>query len=292
GVKAGTVITNQATLNFIVGDSASYSIRSNEVKSLVDQVLDFVLEWQDSEPIEIYEGAKQKVLTLSLLNTGNGKDDISLSFVEDGLFSSSIESIELFVDVNSNGTFDSDDKTLSSVSLDADISTNLFLVTSLKDDINITAEYFDIEVKAKSLIGGSGVKGTLYEGKGVDGVDAIDGINGAIASEKVTYHLFTQTPVFTKTVRYFDSQEYYLVSLDLNIQGNSDLKNIHLEDSVPRGLVYRKNSIRFKQELQTDKKDSDFAYFDFNINSLALDLPSTRLPKQILVTYILDKEVR
>jgi len=292
GVKAGTVITNQAILNFSIGNSISYTVKSNEVKSIVMQVLDLILQWQDSKPVELYQGAKKKVITLSLLNNGNGKDKISLYFNENSSVSSDIESMNLYIDSNKNGVFDNEDKVVTNVVLDEDKYENIFLVTSLKDNALIEEDSLNVEVKAKSDIGGSGIKGTFYQGKGVGGVDAVDGVSGGVAIQNVVYSLVYQNPSFKKSVKYFEGGDYFLVSLNLNIEGNANLKNIHIEDEVPKGLFYRRNSIRLNQKLQTDQKDDDNAYFDFNLNRLALDFPSAKLPKKFLVTYILDKEAR
>ncbi len=293
GVRAGTIIKNQATLNFSVGDETSlYSISSNEVKDVVSQVLNFVLKWQDSEPCEIYEGAKDKVLNLSLRNDGNGKDTILLSFLEDSAFGSLVESMSVFVDSNKNGYFDKNDKSIDEINLDADEQRKIFLVTSLKENISTSKDKLEVEIKAKSKIGGSGIKGTVFKGRGENGVDAIDGVNGGIAYEKVDYKLIKQSPTFIKRVEYFKKQRYYLVSLYLDFEGNANLKNLHLTDRVPRGLSYRKNSIRFNKRYQSDKKDGDFASFDFNINKLSIDIRNLKLPNKVLVTYILNRRRR
>jgi hypothetical protein len=132
GVKAGTIISNQATLNFSVGDSASYSITSNEVQNSVSQVLSMLLKWQDTKPVKLYDGAGEKVLNLSVLNNGNGKDKISISYTEDSSLSSIVKSMDIFIDSNKNGVFDKYDKKLQTLSLDADEEQKIFLVSSLK----------------------------------------------------------------------------------------------------------------------------------------------------------------
>jgi hypothetical protein len=101
-----------------------------------------------------------------------------------------------------------------------------------------------------------------------------------------------QKPTFKKSVRYFEKGNYFLVTLLLNIDGNAVLKNLHLTDSCPRGLYYRKNSIRVDDIKQSDAKDRDMAYFDFKVNRLNVDLQSFKLAKSLKVTYILDKEVK
>jgi len=292
GVKAGTVITNQATLDFSMGDGASFSIKSNEVKNIVSQVLNFVLEWQNSKPVEIYKGAKQKILNLSLKNEGNGKDNISIDLAKDSSLDAFVESMQLYADTNKNGVLDKEDSVLSSLFLEADQEMDIFLVTSMKDDVYSQSSHLDIKVSAKSNLGGSGEKGTVHVGKGVDGVDAVDGISGGVSSKDVYYELRSQKPTFKKSVEYFKDRGYYLVTLELDIKGNTTLKNLVLTDRMPLGLRYRKNSIKFNKKYQSDKKDSDFASFDFRVNRLTLNLAQLKLPNKVMVTYILDKEVR
>ncbi len=288
GVRAGTVISNQALLNFSVGDGFSYTIKSNEVKNIVSQVINFVLNWQDTKPVKIYPGAEKKVLTLSLKNEGNGKDDISVNYFEDSSFSQNIKSIKLYKDENKNGLFDSEDRVFDHVELEPDKKIDFFVVTSLKDSIDSLSKKLEISIEAKSNIGGSGVKGRVYKGRGENGVDAIDGVNGGIYKKIVFYNFIKDETTLKKEVVYFKKKRYFLVSLYLNFN-STNLKQIHLSDRVPRGLYYRKNSIKVDHKYQSDKKDGDMASFDFNINTLHVDIKNLQKPKKILVTYILDR---
>ena len=291
GVKAGTVITNQASLSFSVGNSNKFSIVSNVVESKVSQVLDLILKWQDIEPVKIYEGAEKKVLTFSLVNQGNGKDDIKLQKKITDL--SIVKDMEIYIDTNKNGSFDSSDKKIDRLNLEADEKREVFIVTSAKDSFAVNKKLLNVILSAKSTIGGSGIRGKVYPHKGIDGVDAIDGINGGIYSDIGKYEIVTQNTLFKKSVKFFERYNYYLVTLDINFEGSkANLKNIKISDDIPKNLYYRKNSIRVNKEYQTDKKDNDLANFDFRRRRLYVSFSSLKVPKRVSITYILDKEVR
>ncbi len=292
GVRAGTIIKNQATIDFSLVGGASFSLKSNEVKNVVSQVLNPILLWQDSEDVDIYEGAKDKVLKLSLRNDGNGKDDLKFSLKEDSSLSSFVESMGIYIDTNQNGYFDEEDNLVKSIKLEPDEKRDIFLVSSLKKSVLTSQKKLNVEVDAVSKLGGSGIKGKVHKNRGENGVDAIDGINGGVAKRDVYYSLKSCMPYITKEVKYYKKQRYYLVSLYINFDGNGRVGTVHIEDRVPRGLSYQKGSIRVNERYQSDKKDNDLASFDFNINRLSVDVKTLDVPKRMLVTYILKRRRR
>lgn len=290
GVKAGTVITNMATMSFSVGDSQLYSIKSNTVNSTVLQLLSLSLIWQDSNPVEIYEGAIQKVLTFSAINNGNGNDNLLLSYLVEPSLSGFVSQMQIFEDTNSDGKFTKEDIPVSDLSLDADVQKTFFLVTSLKESSSLDATKLAIDLEVTSKRGGSGVKGAFHEGKGVDGVDAIDGVDGGVSSEELFYKVITQKSVFTKRVTYNEKDRYFLVELSAKFSGNATLKNLNLNDDIPEGLLYRKNTIKLDGHYQSDKKDSDIASYDDKRKRVFLSFNQIVLSRNIDVSYIVEKE--
>lgn len=290
GVRAGTVITNMATMSFSIGDSQKYSMKSNTVKSTVLQLLSLSLIWQDSNPIEIYEGAKKKVLTCSVINNGNGNDIVLFKSKVEASLADSVSEIVIYEDTNENGKFDQGDLKTNQSSLEADMKKTLFLLTSLKEDLDLDVTKLKIDLSATSKRGGSGIRGTLHEGKGVDGVDAIDGVDGGVSREELFYKVVFQKPTFTKRVTYDKENRYFLVELFVNLNGNATLKNINLNDEIPEGLLYRKNSIKLNGHYQSDKKDRDSARYDDRRKSVFLSFNQIALSKNINISYILEKE--
>ena len=293
GVKAGTVITNQSFLSFsIEGSTIVNTISSNIVKSKVLQVLNSVLKWQDSKAPILYE-AGENVIHLSLRNDGNGEDKYRFDIDYDQVISSIINKVAVYEDSNKNGYFDSLDTKVTNLKLDIDKSVSLFLVTKLKDSLSsYEKDNISFSISAISLRGGSGIKGKLHAGQGVDGVDAIDGINGGIAKDNVYYLFKKQVPTFKKEVKYFEKEKYFLVNILFDVSGDGEIKNFTLFDDIPKGVRYRKNSLKLNKKYQTDKKDSDTMSYDFRLKRVYFKTSKIILPHKYQISYIVDKEDR
>jgi hypothetical protein len=290
GVKAGTVITNVATMSFSIGDGISHSLTSNVVESRVLQLLSLSLIWQNSSAVEIYEGAKERVLNFTLVNSGNGSDSVAITKSIDAKLDTTISSMKIYRDTNSNGAFDQTDEEVDTLSLGIDAKEELFLVTSLKSNVLIGDPKLVVNLKARSNRGGSGIKGSLHKGKGVGGIDAVDGVNGGVDSKVLFYSVVSQRPTFQKKVTIKEDGKYFLVELSANISGNANLKNMLLKDDIPEGLLYRKNTLKLNGHYLSDKKDSDSANYDDKRSQVELSFKEIALPKDILFSYIVEKE--
>jgi len=180
GVLAGTEISNFATLQYEM-DGVSYTTDSNTITDKVDQVIDVSVVWQDAAPVDVSIGEKNRVLTFKVTNTGNGKDTFDLTLESNSTCPFGIENPRIFMDTNSNGIFDiSTDQIVSSITLEADNFSTIFLVADMPTSSFPCEIIFSNTIAAKSNIGGSGVPGTTFPGAGTDGVFAVDGMSGGV----------------------------------------------------------------------------------------------------------------
>ncbi|MFO7982450.1 MAG: hypothetical protein R6V08_03270 [Desulfuromonadales bacterium] len=79
GTTSGTLVDNQATLDYQVGGIDQTQVDSNQVDFLVDKKVDLTVTEQDGALVEVTPGATNQVLTFSVTNTGNDVQDVALS---------------------------------------------------------------------------------------------------------------------------------------------------------------------------------------------------------------------
>ncbi len=186
GVYAGTVITNVATLSFEV-DSDQKSIVSNQTKDVVAQLLNVDVDSLDTQGIAVKAWDTDRVLTFKVTNSGNGTDSFKLSVTHDPKSKFRAKNKRLYKDINGNKSFDKNDQQAYTLELSADESRTIFIVGDITDiKLEQTSKNI-IYLKAKSTIGGSGKKGTIYIAKGIKKVDAIDGVNGGVDVDESAY---------------------------------------------------------------------------------------------------------
>ncbi len=79
GTAAGTVISNLATVKYMIGPGPPATATSNTVSFRVDEIIQPVLTWQDATPVAVNTPGSNAVLTFLLTNGGNGPEAFSLT---------------------------------------------------------------------------------------------------------------------------------------------------------------------------------------------------------------------
>ncbi len=257
GVKAGTVITNIATLDYKMGDK-DYHTKSNIQKSVVAQLIDVKVSWLDAQDITVVSGDKKRALVFKVLNSGNGVDRFNL--IKEYLEHKSDfkpERSRVFLDINKNYYLDSHDRVRKTVTLQPDDEQLVFIVCDIgmqQDTQNDEKAYYSL--KAVSRKGGSGVSGIVHRKKGVKKVDAIDGLSGGIGEDEGDYKFLKATLILQKSVEQ-DDDENITVTLDISVDGEGAVKNVKIVDEIPDETIYIKNSLKLNDISLTDKKDGD-----------------------------------
>ncbi len=261
GVKAGTIIKNRATLSYTFSKKR-YTIKSNQAKSVVDQIVDVALSWMDTAPVNVSSNENDSLLRFQIVNSGNGFDRFRL-FAKKLKYKShfQIKKIKLYVDTNKNGVFDSEDHPQKTIKLKADEKRFIFLSSKIAQNRKVANRSLSyIELKAVSKLGGSSKPGTIYRAKGIKGVDVIDGLSGGVAEVEGSYK-FLKAKVRLKKRVYLDKNGDIVVKLSLLVEGRGRVRRVKIRDLIPKKTRYIKNSILLDNKALTDRKDSDEAYY-------------------------------
>ncbi len=257
GVKAGTIIKNQASMSFTL-HKKRHTVKSNISKSIVDQVVDVELSWMDGSEVAISEGERKKVLTFKILNSGNYKDRFNLSLRE--ILNRSgfrLQKSKIYIDRNHNLRFDSYDRVRKTISLNEDESGVVFVVSSLGKKVEAkNRDEAIVELRAVSKKGGSGERGHIYPRKGVKRVDVIDGVSGGIARSEGIYRFLKANVVLNKDV-YQEESGDIVVRINVTVEGDGIAKKVKVIDEIPDETIYIKNSLKLDEKYISDKKDSD-----------------------------------
>ncbi len=256
GVRAGTVIQNSATLSFSL-DEENFSIESNVEKSVVAQLIDVKVSWMDTRAVVVSAGERKKVLTFRVINNGNGRDRFTLKADElDYKSAFSLKSKKIYLDTNNNFRFDASDRERKAVTLGEDKEKLVFVVSRIDKKLSATnGRQNFVSLKATSQVGGSGEKGTVHEGKGVDGVDAVDGFLGGMSEDEGVYTLLIANVIIKKDVYFVDG--LIAVSLTVTVGGEGHVRDVKIVDKIPHITKYVKGSLRLDGGYISDQRDND-----------------------------------
>ncbi len=256
GVPAGTVIQNSATLSFSL-DEETFSIESNVEKTIVAQLIDTKVSWMDTRAVTVSAGERKKVLTFRVINNGNGRDRFTLKADElDYKSAFSLKRKKIYLDTNNNFRFDASDRERKAVTLGADKEKLVFVVSRIDKRLSVASGSQNfVSLKAISKTGGSGEKGTVHEGKGVDGVDAVDGFSGGMSEDEGAYRLLIANVVIKKDVSFTDG--LITVSLTVTVRGEGYVRDVEIVDKIPNKTTYVKGSLRLDGGFLSDQRDGD-----------------------------------
>jgi len=282
GTSAGTVINNIATLDFVV-DNEQQQIESNVATDTVAQLIDLHIDSLDTKEITIKKGEELLPLSFQITNTGNGADQIELSYMINQKSDFQINGMILYIDSNHNKQFDTEDQISQKLSLEADESSVFFLSTKAEVLPKVSKRHSKciVTVKGRSTIGGSGERGKVHKNKGVEGVDAVDGEDGGVVEAVGVWEYESSKLLFikqTSTVKNrFGNNEpitgatiSYLVKI--STPHNVTAKNVVYKNPIPKNTEYKKGSIRLNGKKLSDCKDSDQGLYDSKNNLIKVDI--------------------
>jgi len=107
GTTAGTVVGNQATVNFKVGGTPQTPVFNATTTFLVDRKVNLTVA-QVGGAVSVAPGSTDQVMAFTVTNTSNAPLDFSLAATNDLVPVDQFDptSIRVFVDVNANGTYE------------------------------------------------------------------------------------------------------------------------------------------------------------------------------------------
>ncbi|MBI5170147.1 MAG: DUF11 domain-containing protein [Candidatus Eisenbacteria bacterium] len=219
---AGTPIGNQATATYLDATSNSYTVNSNPVVTVVQQVASFTLTAPGSR---LAAPGAQAVLPHVIQNTGNGTDSLSLSLVNLAGDDFDLTGLAIYADANGNGVPDN--------------------FTPLTNTGPIAAGGF-----FRFVIAGS-VPGTQLSGDvsrvRISAVSTFDAGQSAFNDDVVTV---TGNAVLnvTKAISASNGPSPsgpYTYTLTYTNAGNATATNVRFTDVIPAGMTYVAGSARW-----------------------------------------------
>ena len=100
-----------------------------------------------------------------------------------------------------------------------------------------------MNLKAISQIGGSGEKGMIHKGRGIDGVDAVDGFSGGMSEDEGSYQLLNANVILKKNVK-IDKDRLITVYLTVTVGGEGSVKDVNIVDVIPAQTIYVRKSLK------------------------------------------------
>jgi uncharacterized repeat protein (TIGR01451 family) len=249
---AGTTIGNQATATYTDAASNSYTVSSNPVTTLVQQVAGVTLT---ANGTRVSSPGGQAVFPHVVTNNGNGSDSFTLSASNIGGDDFDLTGLVLYVDADGNGVPDNFTPVTTTGPLPAGASYRFVAVGSVPGT-RIAGDASQITVNAVSVFDGGQTAVntdlvTVSSNAVVNVTKSINTPSGASPSGPYTY-----------TLAYTNS-------------GNATAGSVRLTDLVPAGMTYVAGSARWSSTGATVLSDADSSdthgagantiRFDFNV---------------------------
>ncbi len=180
GTASGTTVSNSATVDYEVGGVNQTDVTSNVATFVVDTKIDLTVTTTDAAAVSVAPGATAQVLTFSVTNTGNATQDFNLTSTAlgggTGAFGGTdnfdATSVSIYVDGNSNGSYDSGTDTATSINdLAADASATVFIVATIPAS-QVTGDIASYHLVAEARDAATG--NALTETVGADTAGSVD----------------------------------------------------------------------------------------------------------------------
>ncbi len=272
GTPAGTDIVTRASVTYAM-DGQARSGASNEISVRVDEVVDFVVVWQDAAAVEAFAGDAARPLAYLLQNTGNGRERYLLAALT-ALAGDDFDpgSARLFLDSDGDGRFDPalDEayvRGLNDPLLVADQATLLFLAADIPPD---AADGSTGTVKLVVTAGtGIGAPGTVVIGAGDGGTNAVLGASGGFGERTGAYAVIAVRLTVAKRAEVAapdggsDPRPGAVITYTIvtTVAGAGTARGVVITDPLPPHTAYRPDSLRLNGLVLTDGNDGDAGDF-------------------------------
>lgn len=231
---AGTSIGNQATATYQDAASNSYTVSSNSVNTIVQQVASLTLT---ANGIRVAAPGGQAVFPHILTNTGNGTDAFSLSASNLGGDDFDLTGLVLYADADGNGVPDN------------------FTPVTTTGPLAAGGAYRFVAVGS---VPGTAVSGNVGQ-LSVNAVSVFDGGQTAANTDQVTVSTNAVLNV-TKGISAGNGASPsgpYTYTLTYTNSGNATATGVRLTDLVPAGMTYVPGSGRWSATGATVLSDAD-----------------------------------
>lgn len=308
GTSAGTLISNSATLTYVIGAGPPSTIDSNTVSFQVDEIIQSVLTWQDGTPVAVNTPGSNDVLTFLLTNSGNGPEAFVLTRTNDlapppgnytpldGSIGSIYLESGLLAGFQATGA-NADTVYVSGTNdpiLAPDTSLTIYVISNTPNVASNARG--DVLLAAASLTAGAAgaLPGTSLPGLGEGGGFAVVGSSRAQASETGSYIAGGLNFVMNKTVlSVLDPQGSTVVmsgavmtyQIVATLSGAGTASNLMITDPMPADTTYVPGSIAVDGIAKTDTADADNTQFITATKTVSVSLGNVAAPANIVITF-------
>lgn len=299
GTAAGTSISNQATASYDVSGTSATS-NSNTDTITVDELIDVTTVSQNASNVAVNSPSVDRVLTFEITNTGNGVEDFELTATNRTGDQFDASNLEIYIDSNGNGDFDSGTDTLftggsggDTLNLDANDAPNdaqiVFVVADIPSSLN-DGDLSDIQLEAVSLtarVNGLTSQGDVAAGQGDGGSDAVVNANAGRDSEEGTFVISTVSVNLTKSSGVDNSIQSdepnddpipgatITYTITVEVTGSGTAGNLVVEDNIPANTTYVPGSMTVDTGggavAQVDSGGGDIGEFDGGNEKVVFD---------------------
>lgn len=264
---AGTTISNQASIEYVIGNSTNKNITQSNVSTfVVNELIDVQISWIDASQIIVNSPDTKKVLTFKLTNTGNGIQKYTLTAnnnVGGGNFTPIPNGAYMYIENGLNsglqleGAYKDKEYTMNDlVEVEPGEYKNIYLVYDIPDKLAITSKGFSQlnVISTTSGVLSAPKAGTIIEGvqNKESKIDVILGyslgkaqsvgnyiVSGLIVSHEKT--IVSVKDTLGGTMIMSGSEVIYQVKVE--ISGKGIAKNLTINDTLPNEITYIENSL-------------------------------------------------
>lgn len=302
GTRAGDVIESHATADYTTSAATTTSINSNELRLVVDEILDVSLTSSDPGDVLAAPSATGVVLGFLLTNAGNGPEAFRLTVdANAGGDDFNPDATSIYIDDNGNGVYDAGVDILYDASsppqLEPDETVKIFVLGNMPSTVS-DGQRSQVGLNA-TAVSGNGAAGTVITGAGEGGSNAVVGANGAQDQAIGFYAIAHATITLNKSATVLDPfggttripGAIITYSLVAEVAGSGSLIDVVISDPIPTGTQYVPNSIIVDNvPLSDSTTDADGASFDGS--KIAVRLGDVAAGTRSVITFQVEIEGR
>lgn len=321
GSPSGTVIRNQASVDYVIGTSPATSSPSNFVDLVVDKKINLLVAETTGSATLVSAGQTGAITTFTVTNLGNDPQDFLLTATlangnpaVNGIAPFTLNDFNatgrlVYVDVNDNGLYEPTIDTATSITgLNADASKTVFIISNIPSTINTGQQSVVSLTATATALGGSALSATL----GADTLMNVDTVftdiagvsDGARDAQHSAYAAYLSNAVnvtLNKTIVSVQPASGAAVSspatgdpalrpgsvltyqIVASFSGIGSIDNLVITDPLPADTTFVPGSILVNGTPQTDTIDPPTDNTDFTGNVITVNRGQITTPASNVV---------
>ena len=264
GTRAGTTITNSATVNYNVGGATQNAVTASD-SFTVDRRVNVTVS-AITTPVSVSPNQTNRVLAFDVTNLSNSTADLALTTALRAGTAANISNIRIFLDSNGNRQLDSAEITAGAITYLDEVAEDATVAVLVVSDIGINSvngDTFDVALTAAAHSAGTagtqGARFTATSGANTAGIDTVlfdgagvsDAVRDGAFSAQGRYSVSAAVLTVAKTSRIVSDPvnlttnpkaipgatiEYCITVA--NAAGAATATNVALLDDLPADVTY------------------------------------------------------